>query len=251
MANAAWLALAVMAHNLGRAVDLCAGPELARATATTRRHRVHHARPPYPHRPASTTATTRALAMGRPDPTGTGPHPRDPTALLTTDPRPDDQDPEKPADRQNRAAPSSTTPTPRPDHHRPDRAHDRQWTPASHREHRHRVLGPARVDPDRVGQVPHPGEDSSGGVLGDVLLGPGVVGTPPPGSSLWTRTPGGAAPFSRTPSPSSLPPPDAPTPHAGRAPQPRRPCTAVARTAALGCSSGGPLPNRERWGQER
>ena len=98
MANAAWLALAVMAHNLGRAVDLCAGPELARATATTRRHRVHHARPPYPHRPASTTATTRALAMGRPDPTGTGPHPRDPTALLTTDPRPDDQDPEKPAE---------------------------------------------------------------------------------------------------------------------------------------------------------
>jgi len=37
MANAACLALAVMAHNLGRAVDLCAGPELARATATTLR----------------------------------------------------------------------------------------------------------------------------------------------------------------------------------------------------------------------
>lgn len=34
-ANAAWLALAVMAHNLGRAVGILAGPDLARATAAT------------------------------------------------------------------------------------------------------------------------------------------------------------------------------------------------------------------------
>jgi hypothetical protein len=35
MANAAWLALAVMAHKLGRAVGQLAGPELIRATAAT------------------------------------------------------------------------------------------------------------------------------------------------------------------------------------------------------------------------
>ena len=40
MANAAWLALTVMAHNLGRAVALLAGPQLARATATTLRRTV-------------------------------------------------------------------------------------------------------------------------------------------------------------------------------------------------------------------
>ncbi|MDP9397636.1 MAG: IS1380 family transposase [Actinomycetota bacterium] len=40
MANAAWLALAVMAHNLGRAVGLLAGHDLARATAASLRARV-------------------------------------------------------------------------------------------------------------------------------------------------------------------------------------------------------------------
>jgi len=40
MANAAWLALTVMAHNLGRAVALLAGPDLHRATATTLRRKV-------------------------------------------------------------------------------------------------------------------------------------------------------------------------------------------------------------------
>jgi len=40
MANAAWLALTVMAHNLGRAVALLAGPELHRATAATLRRKV-------------------------------------------------------------------------------------------------------------------------------------------------------------------------------------------------------------------
>jgi hypothetical protein len=39
-ANAAWLALAVIAHNLGRAVGILAGPELARATAATLRRRL-------------------------------------------------------------------------------------------------------------------------------------------------------------------------------------------------------------------
>ncbi len=40
MANAAWLALAVMAHNLGRAVGQLGGPDLERATAATLRRTV-------------------------------------------------------------------------------------------------------------------------------------------------------------------------------------------------------------------
>jgi hypothetical protein len=40
MANAAWLALTVMTHNLGRAVAILAGPDLARATAATLRRKV-------------------------------------------------------------------------------------------------------------------------------------------------------------------------------------------------------------------
>jgi len=40
MANAAWLALTVMAHNLGRAVGQLAGPDLERATAATLRRKV-------------------------------------------------------------------------------------------------------------------------------------------------------------------------------------------------------------------
>ena len=40
MANAAWLALAVMAHNLGRAVGHLAGPDLQTATAATLRRKV-------------------------------------------------------------------------------------------------------------------------------------------------------------------------------------------------------------------
>ncbi len=39
-ANAAWLSLTAMAHNLGRAVALLAGPDLARATAATLRRKV-------------------------------------------------------------------------------------------------------------------------------------------------------------------------------------------------------------------
>lgn len=40
LANAAWLALAVMAHNLGRALGRLAGPALADATAATLRRKV-------------------------------------------------------------------------------------------------------------------------------------------------------------------------------------------------------------------
>jgi hypothetical protein len=40
MVNAAWLALTVMAHNLGRAVGQLAGPDLATATAATLRREV-------------------------------------------------------------------------------------------------------------------------------------------------------------------------------------------------------------------
>jgi len=40
MANAAWLALAVMAHNLGRAVGRLAGPDLQRATMSTLQRRM-------------------------------------------------------------------------------------------------------------------------------------------------------------------------------------------------------------------
>jgi hypothetical protein len=40
MANAAWLALTVMAHNLGRAVGQLAGPDLGTATAATLRRKV-------------------------------------------------------------------------------------------------------------------------------------------------------------------------------------------------------------------
>ena len=40
MANAAWLALTVMAHNLGRAVGQLAGPDLKTATAATLRRKV-------------------------------------------------------------------------------------------------------------------------------------------------------------------------------------------------------------------
>jgi hypothetical protein len=39
-ANAAWLALTVMAHNLGRGVGILAGGQERRATAATRRHRL-------------------------------------------------------------------------------------------------------------------------------------------------------------------------------------------------------------------
>jgi hypothetical protein len=78
MANAAWLALAVMAHNLGRAVGQLAGPDLERATAATLRRKVftmpgrlvhsgrrRHLRLPksWPWRDAITTALTAVTAI--------------------------------------------------------------------------------------------------------------------------------------------------------------------------------------------
>jgi len=102
-ANAAWLALAVMAHNLGRAVGQLAGPDLDTATAATLRRcdaaaqGLHHARPARAHRPTPTPTTTGALALGRPGPPGPDPHHRDPAALLNATPT--TRNPEKPADR--------------------------------------------------------------------------------------------------------------------------------------------------------
>jgi hypothetical protein len=78
MANAAWLALAVMAHNLGRAVGQLAGPDLDKATASTLRRKVftmpgrlvhssrrRHLRLPqnWPWRDAITTALTAVTAI--------------------------------------------------------------------------------------------------------------------------------------------------------------------------------------------
>ncbi len=78
MANAAWLALAVMAHNLGRAVGQLAGPDLDKATASTLRRKVftmpgrlvhsgrrRHLRLPqnWPWRAAITTALTAVTAI--------------------------------------------------------------------------------------------------------------------------------------------------------------------------------------------
>jgi hypothetical protein len=78
MANAAWLALTVMAHNLSRAVGQLAGPDLDRATAATLRRTVftvpgrlvhsgrrHRLRLPnhWPWRQAITTALTAVTAI--------------------------------------------------------------------------------------------------------------------------------------------------------------------------------------------
>jgi hypothetical protein len=78
MANAAWLALAVMAHNLGRAVAILAGADLHRATAASLRRKistvpgrlVHTARrmqlrlpARWPWKPAFLTALHRITAL--------------------------------------------------------------------------------------------------------------------------------------------------------------------------------------------
>ena len=78
MANAAWLALTVMAHNLGRAVGQLAGPDLNTATAATLRRKVftmpgrlvhsarrHHLRLPtsWPWADAITTALNQINAI--------------------------------------------------------------------------------------------------------------------------------------------------------------------------------------------
>jgi len=56
MANAAWLALTVMAHNLGRAVGILAGPDLPKG--------LHHARPAGSQRPTTTSTPSSQLALG-------------------------------------------------------------------------------------------------------------------------------------------------------------------------------------------
>jgi hypothetical protein len=62
------LALAVVAHNLGRAVGQLAGPDLDRATtATPAPHGFHRSRSARVHRPPTTPATTRSIAPGRCD----------------------------------------------------------------------------------------------------------------------------------------------------------------------------------------
>lgn len=78
MTNAAWLALAVMAHNLGRAVGLLAGGTLPRATATALPGDLHDAGPAGHQRATPTTAATRTLALGRAVHHRTGSDHRDP-----------------------------------------------------------------------------------------------------------------------------------------------------------------------------
>jgi hypothetical protein len=72
-ANAAWTSLAVMAHNLARAVGALAGPQLARATVATPRRKlftipgrlVHSARRQYPRLPRDWPCQTAFLnALG-------------------------------------------------------------------------------------------------------------------------------------------------------------------------------------------
>jgi hypothetical protein len=121
MANAAWLALAVMAHNLGRAVGRLAGPDLEKGHhehPTTAN--LHRPGTPRAQRPTTTSTTTSRLAVGsRPRP-GSPENPGHPDALLTRNHRPDDQDLGE-AGRQagsNRPARNPIDATRGPDHHR-------------------------------------------------------------------------------------------------------------------------------------
>ena len=92
MANAAWLALSVMAHNLGRAVGQLAGPDLERATAATLRRKMFTMPVASSTAAAACTYDSLPLAMGRRDHHRARPHPRPPAALSNNDPRRDDQD---------------------------------------------------------------------------------------------------------------------------------------------------------------
>lgn len=83
IANAAWLALTVMAHNLGRSLAILAGIELERAAAAAApegRHRFCSARP---HRTTTPTPPPGPLALGRCHHPRTRPQPSDPAPLLT------------------------------------------------------------------------------------------------------------------------------------------------------------------------
>ncbi len=98
MAKAAWLTLALMAHNLGRAVGQLAGADLERATASNAApYGVHHARPARAQRPTPTPTTTSELALSQHDQQRSQVHPRDPLALLNNSSHSDNQDRGKPA----------------------------------------------------------------------------------------------------------------------------------------------------------
>ena len=116
MANAAWLALAVMAHNLARAVGALAGT--ARATTATLRRQLFTG-------PGRLVRTARRLhlrlptnwALGARVPDRPDQHQRPPSAPLTTrDPKPpttkDPEKPDQPASR-SRSFPISETTSPR------------------------------------------------------------------------------------------------------------------------------------------
>ena len=60
MANAVWLALSVMAHNLGKAVGRLAGPDLDSATAATLRRKVFTV-------PGRLVSSARRLALRLPE----------------------------------------------------------------------------------------------------------------------------------------------------------------------------------------
>ncbi len=106
MANAAWLALTVGAHNLGRGVAILAGDDLQRATAATLRRKAFTM-------PGRLVISGRRhlrlpeLVPDRRDQHRAEVHPCDPAALLNRTSHPDDQDAERPADRQlSRALPN-------------------------------------------------------------------------------------------------------------------------------------------------
>jgi integrase len=100
MADAAWLALAVLAHNLGRAIGILAGGRLARATATTLRRTLFTMPARLVHSPRR--RHLRASERWR-WPGGTSSTPRwepSPPFRDQPDPCPDDRNSERPADRQ-------------------------------------------------------------------------------------------------------------------------------------------------------
>ncbi len=94
MANAAWLALTVMAHNLGRGVAILTGDDLERATAVTLRRKVvtmpgrlvHSGRRRHLRPPANWRWGEAIRARPRPSTRS--------ASLLNTTSRPDDQDSE-------------------------------------------------------------------------------------------------------------------------------------------------------------
>ena len=106
MANAVWLALSVMAHNLGKAVGRLAGPDLDSATAATLRRKVFTV-------PGRLVSSARRLALRLPEswPWATAIEQAiekirgHPTPLLNNTPISTTRTSEKPADRRLKHAP--------------------------------------------------------------------------------------------------------------------------------------------------